>query len=131
MNDKKRELLMTYIKNNVAPILIDFDFPVISNVINLTSECDITDLNGQYSGDVFEAPSWYKKILKNNPAILLIENIDKIKKEEQLKFIEILKYRKVSTFELPENTIIIVTAKKINKNTINEEIYSLVAHIKE
>lgn len=43
---------------------------------------------------------------------------------------EILKYRQVSTFELPKNTVIVVTAKEINENTINEEIYSLVAHIK-
>ncbi len=30
---------------------------------------------------------------------------------------------------IPENTRIILTAKNISKETINEEIYSLVAHI--
>ena len=51
-------------------------------------------------------------------------------KEEQKKFIEILEYRKISTFEIPNDVVIIVTANNINKDTINEEIYSLVAHIK-
>ena len=61
--------------------------------------------------------------------ILVIDKIDSISKEEQVKFIEILKYRKVSTFELPKDIVIIVTANKISKDTINEEIYSLLAHI--
>ena len=45
------------------------------------------------------------------------------------KFIEILKYKKISTFELPENCLIIVTCSDLTNNKINEEIYSLVAQI--
>ena len=48
---------------------------------------------------------------------------------EQKKFIELLKYRKVSTFDLPNNCRIIVTANKINEEMINEEVFSLVARI--
>jgi hypothetical protein len=42
---------------------------------------------------------------------------------------EIIKYKKVSTFDLPEDTIIILLANNLEKNKLNEEIYSLVAHI--
>ena len=42
---------------------------------------------------------------------------------------KILKYRKISTFDLPKNCVIIVTANKINKDTIDEDFFSLVACI--
>ena len=64
-----------------------------------------------------------------NPSSFFNANVKEINSIEDK--IEILKYRQVSTFELPKNTIIILTAKYINKKTINEELYSLVAHIKE
>jgi len=132
MNETKKELLMTYIKSNVAPILIDFEFPILDNTVLLSSSCEKEELVGTYNGNLYESPEWLKLIINNNsPSILLIDSIDQITKEEQLKFIEILKYRKVSTFNLPESTIIIVTAKRINESTINEEVYSLVAHIKD
>ena len=78
----------------------------------------------------FVSPEWLNKLEGSTPSILVIDKIDSIPKNEQTKFVEILKYRQVSTFELPKNTVIVVTAKEINENTINEEIYSLVAHIK-
>ena len=132
MKDAKRELLMNYIKSNVAPILVDFiDGNNIPNSVVLPANCEMTELNGHYDNIEFVSPDWLNK-LKNysTPTILVIDKIDSISKDEQIKFVEILKYRKVSTFELPKNTIIIVTAKEISANTINEEIYSLVAHIK-
>lgn len=132
MNDAKRELLMSYIKSNVAPILVDFiEGSNISNSIVLPANLEISELNGHYENTEFYPPEWFMK-LKNSsaPTILVIDKMDSIPSIEQTKFIEILKYRQVSTFELPEHTMIVVTAKKINENTINEEIYSLVAHIK-
>ena len=69
---------------------------------------------------------------KRNPKLKRcknIDNIDSISKEEQLKFSELLEHRKISTFNLPDNCVIIVTAKNINKDTINEEIFSLLARI--
>lgn len=132
MNDAKRELLMNYIKSNVAPILVDFiDGNCIPDSVVLPVNLEITALNGYYDNVEFVSPEWLNKLKGSTPAILVIDKIDSIPKNEQTKFIEILKYRQVSTFELPKNTVIIVTAKEINENTINEEIYSLVAHIKE
>ena len=131
MNNEKRELLMSYIKSNVAPILVDFiDESSIPNCVVLPANCEITELNGHYDNVEFVSPEWLNKLEGSTPTILVIDKIDSIPKNEQTKFVEILKYRQVSTFELPKNTVIVVTAKEINENTINEEIYSLVAHIK-
>ena len=75
-------------------------------------------------------PKWYNELVTNNNSkVLVIDLIDSINKEEQLKFIELLEYRKISTFELPKDCVIIVTAKEVNKDKISEEIYSLVAQI--
>lgn len=131
MNDAKRELLMSYIKSNVAPILVDFiDGNSIPNSVVLSANIEITELNGHYNNAEFNPPKWLNKLEEYTSTILVIDKIDSIPKNEQTKFVEILKYRQVSTFELPKNTVIVVTAKEINENTINEEIYSLVAHIK-
>ena len=132
MNDAKRELLMSYIKSNVAPILVDFiDGNNIPNSVVLPANLEISELNGHYENIEFVSPEWLNKIKNSNiSTILVIDKIDSIPPIEQTKFVEILKYRQVSTFELPKNTVIVVTAKEINENTINEEIYSLVAHIK-
>ena len=130
--ENKKELLMSYIKINVAPILVDFiDGNNIPNSVLLPANLEISELNGHYENIEFHPPEWLNKLKSyNTPTILVIDKIDSIPKNEQTKFLEILKYRQVSTFELPKNTVIVVTAKKINENTINEEIYSLVAHIK-
>lgn len=132
MNELQKELLITYIKSNIAPILIDFiDGNNIPNSVLLPANCKKEELNGHYVETEFCSPKWFNIIESTKaPSILVIDKIDSIPKEEQTKFIEILKYRKVSTFTLPKNTVIVVTANKINESTINEEIYSLVAHIK-
>ena len=131
MNEEKKELLKSYIKSNASPILVDFiDDEYIPDSVVLSANCTMAELNGHYDNTEFNPPEWLNKLEKTTQPILVIDNIDSVPKKEQEKFIEILKYRQVSTFELPKNTIIIVTAEHINKNTINEEVYSLVAHIK-
>ncbi len=127
----KKEIFLSYIKANVVPILVDFmsgkDLP---DATILSSNIDVKELNGHYEGKNFVPPKWLNEILNSNTSkILVIDKIDIISKEEQMKFVEILKYRKVSTFEFPKNCIIIVTANEINKDKINEEILSLVAQI--
>ena len=127
----KREMLLSYIKTNVAPILVDFIFGEdLDNAIVLPANVDAKELNGHYDGADFMPPKWFNKILNTNASkILVIDKIDTISKEEQLKFCELLEHRKISTFELPENCIIIITANEINKDKISEEIFSLVARI--
>ena len=129
--ESKKEILLSYIKANIAPILVDFmsgkDLP---DATILSSNIDVKELNGHYEGKNFVPPKWLNEILNSNTSkILVIDKIDTITKEEQMKFVEILKYRKVSTFELPNNCIIIVTVNEISKDKINEEIFSLVVRI--
>lgn len=131
MNADKRELLINYVKSNVAPILVDFiEGKELLNSVLIPANCGTKQLSGYYDEEDYVAPRWFVELEKNKDIkILVIDKIDSISKEEQVKFIEILKYRKVSTFELPKDIVIIVTANKISKDTINEEIYSLLAHI--
>ena len=131
MINDKINMLENYILVNVAPILIDFidniNFP---KSIIIPANCEITELIGHYEEENFLAPKWYYDLIETNETkIIIINNIDSISKEEQLKFKELLKYRQVSTFKIPKKTRIILTAKNISKETINEDIYSLVAHI--
>ena len=130
MEDKK-EMLLSYIKANVAPVLVDFiSSKDLNEAVVLPANIDAKELNGYYDGVDFMPPKWLNEILSTNESkFLVIDKIDTILKEEQLKFCELLKYRKISTFELPKNCVIIVTANEINKDKINEEIFSLVARI--
>ena len=127
----KMEMLLSYIEANVTPILVDF---ISSNDINgaviLPANIDVKELNGHYEESEFVSPKWFNDIANTNKInLLVIDKIDTISKEEQLKFCELLEYRKISTFELPKNCVIIVTANEINEDKINEEILSLVARI--
>ena len=130
MEDKK-EMLLSYIKANVAPVLVDFiSSKDLNEAVVLPANIDAKELNGYYDGVDFMPPKWLNEILSTNESkFLVIDKIDTILKEEQLKFCELLEYRKISTFELPKNCVIIVTANEINKDKINEEIFSLVARI--
>lgn len=128
---EKKEMLLTYLKSNVAPVLVDllpindFDFAV-----TIPANIDIKELNGHYEGLDFIPPKWLNEILSSTKnKMLVIDKIDTISKEEQLKFVELLKYRKILTFELPKDCLIIITANEINTEKISNEIYSLVACI--
>ena len=131
MTEEKKEMLLTYIKENVAPILVDFiSGEDLVNAVVIPAGIDSSELVGHYEEADYKAPKWLESILSDNLGkVLVIDKIDSIPKDEQTKFVEILKYRQVSTFKLPENCVILVTADKVNESTINEEIISLVAKI--
>lgn len=128
---EKKEMLLTYLKSNVAPVLVDF-LPIndFDFAVTIPANIDIKELNGHYEGLDFIPPKWLNEILSSTKnKMLVIDKIDTISKEEQLKFVELLKYRKILTFELPKDCLIIITANEINTEKISNEIYSLVAHI--
>lgn len=129
MNNSKLELFKAYIYANVCPILIDnIDVNIFKNIsVRIKSDITKEELNGDFNKE----PDWYKELEDSNRIILIIEDIDKIKKEDQLKFHELLKYRKVGKYNLKDNVVIILTASKISNDTILENIYSLVSHITE
>ena len=133
MSNKRLELLKTYIKSGVSPLLVsDVPLSIFENSVIIKANIDKSELNGHYDNIDFMPPAWYKELIeksKEKTSVLIIENINDISLEEQTKFIEILKYKKVSTFDLPKNSIIIVTCTDLSKNKINEEVYSLLAQI--
>ena len=130
MKSERMDMLEGLLKSKVSPVLIEnFPASIFNDAVILDSNCSIEDLNGHYEGVDFLPPEWYKKLENLPEKLLVISNINKIPVEDQKKFVEILKYKKVSTFDLPENTIILVTASNLEENKINEEIYSLMAHI--
>lgn len=133
MTQEKINMINTYIKNNVAPVLVEgLKAESIPNSVILPSNCDKGLLNGHYEGVEFVAPSWYNELEKKKDSpynILVIDDFTNISVDEQLKFCEILKYRKISTFELPTNCSIVITCDKVDKTKISPEIYALVAHI--
>ena len=127
------ESLKKLLMLNEYPILVE-DIPteLFENSVILNNDCDISLLNGHYEGVNFVAPDWYNILTekcKDGLTLLIINGINNIDREEQLKFVEILKYRKISTFDLPKNCSIIVTAYDLENKPIAEEIYSLVASV--
>ena len=124
----KKELFLSYVKANVAPILVDFisayDIP---NSVIIDSNISLSALVGDNG-----IPSWYLDLTCDNSSkYLLINNIDLISKEEHLKFIELLKDREVCEYKIPDNVVIVLCAKNIGKNVINDRIYSLIADVRD
>ena len=124
-----------YIESNVAPILVDNISArlFIDEAVFLPSNCDVSLLNGHYEGMDFVPPLWYVQVLKRKDSrqnILVIDDLTNIPKEEQMKFYELLKYRKIGVFDLPENCVIIATANKLIYSNVDKQIYSLFAHIR-
>ena len=130
MNSDRIKMLEGILKSGISHILLeDFPVSVFQDAVILESNCDVSDLNGHYEETEFCPPEWYKKLTSKDNAVLVINNINKIPTDEQIKFVEIFKYNKVSTFELPKNCIIIAIASNLKENQINEQVYSLMAHI--
>lgn len=133
MSINKAEVLENYIKAGISPILLEeVSVEMFNNAVILEADCDSELLNGYYEDINFVAPSWYNEVVeksKNNYSLLVINELNKIPQDEQSKFLELFKYKKVSTFDLPENCVIVVTGSNLKENPIAEDIYSLMAHI--
>lgn len=133
MNKERLVLLENYIKFGEYPLLLqNIPSNFFNNSVIIKSNVDRSELNGHYEHISFCPPLWYNELLnksKMNMTFLVIENINEIPLGEQTKFIELLKYKKVSTFELPRNCLIIVTCSDLAVNKINEEVCSLLVQI--
>ena len=130
MNSDRIKMLEGILKSGISPILLeDFPVSVFQDAVILESNCDVSELNGHYEETEFCPPEWYKKLTSKDNAVLVINDINKIPTDEQIKFVEIFKYNKISTFDLPKNCIIIAIASNLKENPINEQVYSLMAHI--
>lgn len=128
MNKEKLDLLKVYLKTNIAPILIqDVDITFLKkDAVILPSNIKKPSLNGTLSNGKLNEPNWYnelKKRCQNGNGVLIISDLSKISKDEQSKFYEILKYRKVGVLELPKNCVILLNGEL---DELNDNIKSLV-----
>lgn len=127
------ETLKTLLVTNDCPILLE-ELPneLYEDAVILSHDCDVSLLNGHYEDVEFLPPEWYtilERKCNQKHSLLILNQVNRLPKIEQLKFLEILKYHKISTFELPKNCSIIVVASNLEKYPLIEEIYSLVAKV--
>lgn len=134
MNKEQVDLLGEYIKAGTSAILIE-EIPenaIKKGAVVLEADCSKAELMGHYENLEFIAPEWYKKLIdssKEHTPVLIIKDINKIPEEEQRKFIELFKYRKVYVHKLPENCMIFATYSNLEERPIQEELYSFMVHI--
>lgn len=132
MDKKQIDLLGEYIKLGSSIILIE-EIPqsiIEKGAVVIESNCSNKELMGEFKDLEYKIPDWYKRLeeeTKKHVPVLVIKDINKIAEEEQRKFIELFKYKKVYTNRLPENTMIFVTYKK--DKPIDERLYSFMVQI--
>ena len=134
MNKEQVDLLGEYIKAGKSAVLIENvpESVIEKGAVVINSDCSNSDLTGHYDNLEYVAPEWYDKLMessKNHTPVLIIKDINKVSEEEQRKFIELLKYKKVYVNKIPENCMIFVTYSDLKENPIEEEVYSFMAHI--
>ena len=127
MINNRLKIMKEYLKANIKHFLVqDFEELELNDYVKLNADCDRSLLNGTYVETHFVAPLWYEDLCMLKKPILVIEDLDTIDEIEQRKFLEILKYNKISTFELPINCVIIVTCSSLN---ITKEVFSLLVRV--
>ena len=134
MNKEQVDLLGEYIKAGKLAVLIE-ELPesvIEKGAIVINSDCSSSELMGHYDNLEYIVPEWYNKLMESSKIhtpVLIIKDINKVPEEEQRKFIELLKYKKVYVNKIPENCMIFVTYSDLKENPIEEEVYSFTAHI--
>lgn len=133
MDKEKLNIFEDYLKAGISTLLIPSSYmDILDNCVVLNSNIDISELDGHYEYIDYCPPKWYKELLdksSNGICLLVINNINEIPLEEQTKFIEILKYNKISTFDLPKNCLVLVTCSDLKDIKINKEVASLLVQI--
>ena len=134
MNKEQVDLLGEYIKAGKLAVLIE-ELPesvIEKGAIVINSDCSSSELMGYFDNLEYIVPEWYNKLMESSKIhtpVLIIKDINKVPEEEQRKFIELLKYKKVYVNKIPENCMIFVTYSGLKENPIEEEVYSFMAHI--
>ena len=133
MNKERLEMFKTFVGLGISPLLIPkLPTDMFENAVVVNSNIAREELTGHYEGEKYCPPKWYSELVEKSDdknSLLIIKDINEIDVKEQTKFIEILKYKKVSTFEFPDNTLIIVTCTDLSNKKIAEDVYSLLAQI--
>ena len=114
MNKEQVDLLGEYIKAGKSAVLIE-EIPesvIEKGAIVINSDCSSSELMGYFDNLEYIVPEWYNKLMESSKIhtpVLIIKDINKVPEEEQRKFIELLKYKKVYVNKIPENCMIFVT----------------------
>ena len=120
--NKRLKRLEYFLRDNSSPILVDFaEVKHFNNPIVLESNISELELYGNNT-----APTWYHKVEEANGSrvYLIINNIAKIPKNEQKKFISLLKDKECNNKKLQENVSIIVLIKDNEKDLLDKELLS-------
>ena len=120
MENKMMKLIEVIKNNNDYPlIVVGVSAKFFGSATIINSNIDSSELgikigdNGEYV-----LPSWLKemniKSVKNNDKnILVIESLDEVSNEEQLKFLGLLKNNGLNGYSFPKNTQTIITCSNI------------------
>ena len=107
----------------LSPILTnENDFSTVDCVV-IQSNIPSKDLGIVNTAKGLNEPKWFKDLKLLSLPILVIKDIDKISIDEQEKFYEILKYKTISSVDLPKGCKIIVTYE--DKTKVSNTITSL------
>lgn len=107
------------------PVLVEkVPAELFDNAVVITGDINSKQLGIVQVEKGLKAPKWFTQLNRmEGDKLLVIANVDDVKKEEQEKFYEVLKYKQISGVDLPQGTSIIVLAKDI-KN-VSETILRL------
>jgi len=116
------------INNSTLPILVSgISASNFSNKVVIDANIDRNELIV-----IDSHPAWLVKLellsKKHNNTVLLISNLCTINESEQNKFLELLKYKSISGFKIPENSHIVITCSNLDK--ISDNIKSFCAIVK-
>lgn len=103
--------------SKISPVLVVSDKEVdFKGSTILPSKIPSKNLGVVNTATGLKCPAWFFDILKGKASHqIVIKDIDLISFYSQQKFCELLKYKTISTIELPSDCNIIVTAKDIKK----------------
>lgn len=124
MDKQKITKLKTIIKNNFStPLIIEgAHFKEGENVVVLSSKTNSKDLAVVALEHGYKYPNWLiklnEKAKSKSRLFLVIDGIDDITPDEQLKFYEILKNRATSCVKLPNNVQILLTSHSKELNPV-------------
>jgi len=129
----KTEIIKEYIKDNITPIWLEgFNLTMFKDMTVVPPEAPRSDFAVLVGANGPIYPKWYKLVMskQHKPINLLVfESIDLLSDEEQERFLELVKYRRISNVKLPENCCIILTTAKQNQGRINEKLRRFLTYI--
>ena len=129
MEEQVKTKLKAVIQNNFStPLLIDgVNFSESDSAVILPSTIESKDLGIVANENGYTYPQWLNSLQEKaslkKRVYLVIDSINNISVDEQLKFYEILKYRAISSVKIPDNVQVLLTVK--GSGEINPIILSL------